>query len=248
MTSGTTLSRDEQTLADLGYKQELKRGWSSFSNFAISFSIISVLAGCFTSFGQAFNNGGPVAISIAWPVISLFILCVAVSMSELASAFPTAGGIYFWASRLGGAGWGWFTGWFNLIGLIAVVASVDYAAASFLQYLLGLYNVDFIFNFASTNVHYDAHVFFALFALILALHGLINVFSSHLVSRFNGVSVWWHVIGVAVIVVVLIAVPAHHASFSYVFGHRSTGVGGFSHGMYWFYVLPLGFLLTMYTI
>src|ERR1035437_1912783 len=122
-TATESLSADEQRLAELGYKQELKRGWSSFSNFAISFSIISVLAGCFTSFGQAFNNGGPVAISIGWPVISVLILCVAVSMSELASAFPTAGGIYFWASRLGGAGGGWVTGWVNLIGLIAVVAS-----------------------------------------------------------------------------------------------------------------------------
>jgi amino acid transporter len=241
-----SLTSDERLLAELGYKQELKRGWSSFSNFAISFSIISVLAGCFTSFGQAFNNGGPVAISIGWPVISLLILCVAFSMSELASAFPTAGGIYYWASRLGGAGWGWFTGWFNLVGLIAVVASVDYAAASFLQFLLGLYNVDFIFNFASANVHYDAHVVFALFALILLVHGLINVFSGHLVSIFNGVSVWWHVFGVAVIVILLVAVPSHHASFSYVFSHRS--YGAFSHGMYWFYVLPLGFLLTMYTI
>jgi amino acid transporter len=248
MTSGTTLSSDEQTLADLGYKQELKRGWSSFSNFAISFSIISVLAGCFTSYGQAFNNGGPVAISIGWPVISLLILCVAFSMSELASAFPTAGGIYFWASRLGGPGWGWFTGWFNLIGLIAVVASVDYAAASFLQALLSLYGLHFIFNFASTNVHYNAHVVFALFAVILIIHGLINIFSGHLVSIFNGVSVWWHVVGVAVIVGLLIFVPSHHASLSYVFGHRSYGIGGFSHGMYWFYVLPLGFLLTMYTI
>jgi amino acid transporter len=241
-----SLSSDEQRLAELGYKQELKRGWSSFSNFAISFSIISVLAGCFTSYGQAFNNGGPVAISIAWPVISLLVLCVAFSMSELASAFPTAGGIYYWASKLGGPGWGWFTGWFNLVGLIAVVASVDYAAASFLQYLLSLYNVDFIFNFASTNVHYGAHVVFALFALILIIHGLINIFSGHLVSIFNGVSVWWHVAGVAVIVIILIVGPAHHASFSYVFTHRS--FGAFNHHMYWFYVLPLGFLLTMYTI
>ena len=83
MSTTESLSRDEQKLAELGYKQELKRGWSGFSNFAISFSIISVLAGCFTSFGQAFNNGGPVAISIGWPVISLLILCVAFSMSEL---------------------------------------------------------------------------------------------------------------------------------------------------------------------
>jgi amino acid transporter len=245
------LTGDEKRLAELGYAQELKRGWSGFSNFAISFSIISVLAGCFTTYGQAFNNGGPIAISIAWPVISLLILCVAFSMSELASAFPTAGGIYYWASKLGGAGWGWFTGWFNLIGLVAVVASVDYVCASFLMNLLGLYNVHFVFNFAKaaagTNVHYTAHVNFALFALILLLHGLINVFSSHLVSLFNGISVWWHVIGVAVIVVILIAVPSHHASLSYVFGHRLNNSGFGSH-MYWYYVLPVGFLLTMYTI
>src|SRR6201986_5049433 len=175
-TEAEPLSADEQRLAELGYAQELKRGWSGFSNFAISFSIISMLAGCFTSYGQAFLNGGPVAISIGWPVISCLILCVAFSMSELASAYPTDGGIYYWASKLGGAGWGWFTGWFNLIGLIAVVASVDYAAASFLQYFLSLYDVHFVFNFASTNAHYSVHVVFVLFALLLLIHGLINIF------------------------------------------------------------------------
>jgi amino acid transporter len=251
MSTAGTLTSDEQRLAELGYKQELKRGWSGFSNFAISFSIISVLAGCFTTYGQALKNGGPIAISIAWPLISVMILAVAFSMSELASSMPTAGGIYYWASKLGGAGWGWFTGWFNLIGLVAVVASVDYVCASFLMNLLGLYNVHFIFNFtkaaAFSDVHYSAHVNFALFAFLLAVHGMINVFSSHLVSIFNGISVWWHVIGVTVIVVILIAVPSHHASLSYVFGHKANK-SGFSHGMYWFYVLPLGFLLTMYTI
>jgi amino acid transporter len=251
MSTTETLSADEQRLAELGYKQELKRGWSGFSNFAISFSIISVLAGCFTTYGQALKNGGPIAISIAWPLISVMILMVAFSMSELASAMPTAGGIYYWASKLGGAGWGWFTGWFNLIGLVAVVASVDYVCATFLMNLLGLYNVHFIFNFtkaaAGENIHYSAHVNFALFAFILIVHGLINVFSSHLVSIFNAVSVWWHVIGVAVIVVILIAVPSNHESFAYVFGHRAN-LSGFSEHMYWFYVLPLGFLLTMYTI
>ncbi len=241
-----TLSSDEQRLAELGYRQELKRGWSSFSNFAISFSIISVLAGCFTSFGQAFLNGGPVAISIAWPLISCLVLCVAFSMSELASAYPTAGGIYYWASKLGGPAWGWFTGWFNLIGLICVVASVDYAAASFLQALLSMLGVGFVEHSGANAIHYNAHMVFYIFLVILVVHGLINVFSSHLVSLFNGVSVWWHVVGVAVIVVILIVGPSHHASLSYVFGTRA--FGGFSHHMYWFYTLPLGFLLTMYTI
>src|ERR1700738_5099904 len=157
MSSGTeSLSDDEQRLAELGYAQELRRGWSSFSNFAISFSIISVLSGCFTTYGQAWNNGGAIAISVAWPLIALLIMTVALSMSELASAYPTAGGIYYWASKLGGPAWGWFTGWFNLVGLIAVVASVDYAAATFLQALLGIYEVNFIFNFTSNNVKYAA--------------------------------------------------------------------------------------------
>ena len=247
MATPGTLSADEQRLAELGYKQELHRGWSSFSNFAISFSIICVLAGCFTTYGQAFNNGGPIAISIGWPVISVLILTVAFSMSELASAMPTAGGIYYWASKLGGAGWGWFTGWFNLIGLVAVVASVDYVCAQFIQYLLGLYSVHFIFNFTSTNVKYNAHVVMALFVIILLAGLLINVFWNRLLTTFNGISVWWNVVGVAVIVVILIVVPSHHASFSYVFGHRINN-SGFGGHMYWYYVLPLGFLLTMYTI
>jgi amino acid transporter len=242
------LSVDEELLAKLGYKQELNRAWSGFSNFAISFSIISILAGCFTTYGQAWLNGGPVAISIGWPLISVMILLVAFSMAELASAMPTAGGIYYWASKLGGAGWGWFTGWFNLIGLVAVTASVDYAAATFLNSTLSFYGLHlFGVNFGTTSVQSALHHTFVLFAIILAVHALINIFSSHLVAMFTNISVWWHVIGVMVIIVLLIAVPSHHQSFSFVFGHRQN-LSGFNHQMYWFYVLPLGFLLTMYTI
>src|SRR5450755_2431150 len=113
------VSDDERLLAALGYKQELSRTWSAFSNFAISFSIISILSGCFTTFSQAWNNGGPVAISIGWPLISFFILMIGLSMAELASAYPTSGGIYWWASKLGGAKAGFYAGWLNLIGLLA---------------------------------------------------------------------------------------------------------------------------------
>ncbi|HWF23848.1 MAG TPA: amino acid permease [Solirubrobacteraceae bacterium] len=147
------LSDDERQLADLGYKRELKRGWSSFANFAISFTIISVLAGPFTTFSQAWNNGGPIAISIAWPLVSVLILTVGFSMAELASAYPTAGGIYYWAYRLGGVRWSWFTGWFNLLGLVAIVASVDYACAIFMNATLGLYNLHFILSLASGRLN-----------------------------------------------------------------------------------------------
>src|SRR5688572_28575351 len=127
---------DERRLAELGYKQELRRKWSGFSNFAISFSIISILAGCFTTFYQAWLNGGPVAISWGWPLISIFILLIGFAMSELVSAYPTAGGIYWWASKMGGPLAGYVTVWLNLIGLIAVTASVDYGCATFLDLTL----------------------------------------------------------------------------------------------------------------
>ena len=104
------VSKEEILLASLGYKQELNRSWSGFSNFAISFSVISILSGCFTTFSQAWNNGGPLAISIGWPLISVFILMIGLSMAELASAYPTSGGIYWWASKLGGPKAGFFAG------------------------------------------------------------------------------------------------------------------------------------------
>jgi amino acid transporter len=237
--------RDEQKLAELGYKQELARAWSGFSNFAISFTIISVLAGCFTTYGQAWNNGGPIAISWAWPIIGAIILVIAFCMSELVSAYPTAGGPYWWAAKLGGPAWAWFTGWFNVIGLIAVVASVDYAAANFASSLFNLWGLDLgIINFADAVSLSEV---FAVFVVILGLHAVLNIFSSHLVALFNGISVWWHVLGVIVIIAVLIFVPDHHASADFVFTEKINN-SGFGDGMFWWYILPVGFLLTMYTV
>jgi len=241
---------DEERLNELGYVQSLDRAWSSFSNFAISFTIISVLAGCFTTYQFAWNAGGPVAISWGWPIICGLILLVAVSMSELVSKYPTAGGIYYWSSDLGGKAWGWFTGWFNLIGLVGVTASVVYGSAAFLNTVLQIYGLDLGFiNFADTENFLRET--FILFVIILALHSLINIFSSPLVAKVNNVSVWWHVFGVAVIIGLLIFVPSQHASFDFVFTQtfNNTGLfnGSTATAAFWFYILPLGFLLTMYT-
>ncbi|MBI5104504.1 MAG: amino acid permease [Solirubrobacterales bacterium] len=234
---------DERRLAELGYKQELSRTWSGFQNFAISFTIISILAGCFTTYGQAWNNGGPIAISWGWALISIPILIIGFCMSELVSKYPTAGGIYWWAAKMGGPGWGWFTGWFNLIGLIAVTASVDYGCATFLNLTLGAFDINW-FNGVSGDFLSGT---FWLFCLVLAFHALVNIAGSHMVAMLNGVSVWWHVIGVAIILLVLVFVPDNHASADFVFTERFNN-SGFGDGMFWWYVLPLGFLLTQYTI
>ncbi len=241
---GRVEDRDARRLAELGYKQELERAWSGFSNFAISFTIISVLAGCFTTYGQAWNNGGPIAISWAWPIICVLVLIVAFCMSELASAFPTAGGPYWWAAKLGGPGWSWFTGWFNIIGLVGVVASVDYAAATFGATLFNLWGLDLgVINFADSATLGEIWV---VFAVLLVVHALVNIFSSHLVALFNNISVFWHVIGVAVIIAILVFAPDRHQSVDFVFTETINN-SGFGDGMFWWYVLPVGFLLTMYT-
>jgi amino acid transporter len=248
--SAETVGRDEQQLADLGYKQELSRAWSGFTNFAISFTIISVLAGTFTTFFQAWNSGGPIAISIGWPVLCVFVLMVAWSMAELTSAYPTAGGPYWWSAKLGGPGWSWFTGWFNIVGLLGIVASVAYGAAFFLDGLLGLYGL----NVLGVNFGDDVHILtetFLLFLIILGFVTALNIFADPILALINNISVGWHLLGVAIIIGLLVFVPDDHQSASFVFGERINNSGfdgGSNSGLYfWFLVLPIGFLLAMYT-
>src|SRR4051812_46474785 len=116
---------DAQRLHALGYAQELARRLGAFSNFALSLSIICILAGGVTSFHLGLCSAGGASIGLVWPLVSLFALVVAATMGQLASTFPTAGGLYHWASILGGRGWGWATAWFNLAGLVTVLAAIN---------------------------------------------------------------------------------------------------------------------------
>lgn len=117
---------DVALLESLGYKQELGRRMGAFSNFAISFSIICILAGGITAFPAALGAGGGISVGLGWPLGAVFALVVASAMAQIASSYPTAGGLYHWSSILGGKGWGWTTAWFNLLGLIFVTASVNF--------------------------------------------------------------------------------------------------------------------------
>lgn len=240
----TSRSADEEHLAKLGYTQELQRSWSGFSNFAISFSIISILAGCFTSFGLGWNNGGPAAIAWGWPIVSIFILIIGLCLSELVSAYPTSGGIYWWAAKLGGAKAGFYTGWLNLIGLVAILASVAYGCATFLDLTLGTFSKSWLDGYGLTRV-------FIIFVALLAIAAIVNIFSAHLLAVINNISVWWHVAGAAAVILILFLVPDEHASFSDVFAKTINNSGIFSgeKGFGWLiFVLPIAAILTQYTI
>lgn len=232
-----TMSADEKRLHELGYAQELARRMSGFSNFAVSFTIISILSGCLTLYQFGMNTGGPVMIVWGWPIVGLFTLMVGLSMAEVCSSYPTAGGLYYWSAKLAprnAAAWSWFTGWFNFLGQVAVTAGIDFGAAFFLNAFL-----DLQFGFAATPGNT-----ILLFGIILVLHGLLNTFGVKLVAKLNDISVWWHVIGVLVIVGALVILPDNHQSASFVFGHFVNNTGWGST----FYVALLGLLLAQYTL
>ena len=232
---------DERTLHKLGYAQVLYREMGGFSNFAISFTIISILAGCLTSYFIAFDNGGPIAVTWGWLIVGGFVVLVALAMGEVASSMPTAGAIYYWSSKLGSPAWGWFSGWFNLIGQIGVTAAIDYGAAIFWTSLMSLW-------FPSVGT--DKHTLFLTFSAIMAAHLLLNLNGVRLLAALNSISAWWHMVGVLVIVFVLAIVPDHHQSVGFVFGKtlNASGFSGhnFSSPVFWF-VFGIGLLMAQYT-
>ncbi|GAA4117544.1 amino acid permease [Streptomyces hundungensis] len=237
-TPGTTgATTDEELLAQLGYKQVLARRMSAFSNYAVSFTIISVLSGCLTMYAYGMKTGGPALITWGWGAVGLMTLIVGLAMAEICSAYPTSAGLYFWAHRLApprqAAAWAWFTGWFNVLGQIAVTAGVDFGAASFLGAYLNLQ-----FGFGVTPART-----ILLFAAILLLHGLLNTFGVRIVAFLNSVSVWWHVLGVLAIVAALALVPDHHRSTSFVFTDFVNETG-FTNSVY---VVLIGLLMAQYT-
>ena len=245
-------SDDESLLHRLGYAQELFRGMGGFQNFAISFTIISILAGCLTSYALGFEHGGPVVIIWGWLIVGLFSTLIALVMAEIASAYPTAGGLYYWASKLGGPGWGWATGWFNLIGQVAVTAAIGYGLATF-----GTVLFDFWFSYSEhMNDWFGASAnasIYILYAIFLLAACLINALNIRITAGLNTISAYWHMAGVVFIVAVLIVVPNDHRSLSYVFTEtvNNSGYGGaadnLSNPTFWL-VLGIGLLLSQYTI
>ena len=227
---------DDATLHALGYPRKLARRMSAFDNFGVSFTIISILSGCLTLYGFGMNTGGPAALIWGWLGVGLMTLFVGLAMAEVCSAYPTSGGLYFWSAKLApkhGAAWAWYTGWFNLLGQVAVTAGVDFGAATFIGAFASL----------QWGFHPTPKSILVIYAVVLLVHGLLNTFSVRLVAFLNRVSVWWHVLGVAIIVIALSVVPAHHQSVSFVFTHFVNNTGWGSA----LYVAALSVLVAQYT-
>ncbi len=245
---GTPVHIDEDTkqLHEMGYAQELDRRMSGFSNFAISFTIISILSGCLTVYQYGLLHGGPPVMTWGWLGVGIVVIFVGMSMAEICSSFPTAGGLYYWAAKLAPGNsapiWSWFTGWFNLVGQVAVTAGISFGCA---------YSVSaFLAEYTGDAAWFDPEATIAILAVILFAQGLLNTFGIKLVALLNDISVWWHLIGVAVIVAVLYWAPesGEHQTMSFVFGSEGwkafEGLSGFTAPVY---VALLGLLNAQYT-
>ena len=201
------IQQDVRDLHRLGYAQELFRSMGGFSNFAISFSIISILTGAVILYDYGLAWAGTAASLLGWPLITIFVLAIAASMAEVASAYPTAGGLYYWASRMKNKEWGWWTAWLNLIGQFAIVAGINYAAALFVNATIitpltgGAYS--------NTTVFFGDPAFGAegpalsgalvTMAALLTIELALNIAGVRVVALLNQISVWWHIFFVVVI-------------------------------------------------
>ena len=206
------IREDVRDLHKLGYAQELYRNMGGFSNFAISFSIISILTGAVILYDYGLAWAGTAAVLIGWPLVTVFVVCIAAAMAEIASAYPTAGGLYYWASKMKNKNWGWWTAWLNLLGQFAIVAGINYAAAGFINATI----VDRIFG-GTFNTYQllapDAEgvaTFNGLvngqlitMGVLMLVQLAMNIGGINLVALLNQVSVWWHIAIVAAVVVLV---------------------------------------------
>ena len=243
-----TIAADQKTLQSMGYAQELLRRMSGFSNFAISFSMICILAGGITSFQLGLCSVGGAALGLGWPLGCLFSLFFALAMGQVASAFPTAGGLYHWASILGGRGWGWLTAWFNLAGLVTVMAAINVGAYLFTTSALGP-----LWGFDPAKL--DAtHAFIAQLVGVLAITGsqaLFNHLGIKLTTRltdFSGYLIF--AVSVALTVAMLAYAPSFEPRRLFTFANYSGAKGGNvwpqAGNLIWLFLL--GLLLPAYTV
>jgi amino acid transporter len=250
------IRQDVHDLHRLGYAQELFRTMGGFSNFAISFSIISILTGAVILFDYGLAWGGPAASTLGWPLVSVFTLMIAAAMAEIASAYPTAGGLYYWSSRMKNKDWGWWTAWFNLAGQIAIVAGIDFAAASFVNSgivtpILNNFGIQYGNGSAILGSSLVSGQLLTM-AVLLATQLFLNIAGIRIVAFLNDMSVWWHIGTVLVIVgaLFLISSGKAHADISpFAIGPLDTTMTasplGFNLGPAIGYAVPVAFLFSL---
>ncbi|GAB2228571.1 hypothetical protein Droror1_Dr00022691 [Drosera rotundifolia] len=232
-------------LQELGYKQELKRNLSVLSNFAFSFSVISVLTGLTTLYNTGLSYGGPPVMVYGWFVASFFTILVGLSMAEICSSYPTSGGLYYWSAKLAGPSWApfasWITGWFNIVGQWAITTSVNFSLAQLIQVII------LLSTGGKNGGGYVAskYVVMAFYGAILFMHALLNSLPIAWLSCFGQIGAAWNIMGVFLLMILVPVVAKEKASAKYVFTYFNKDNGEGINNT--FYIFVLGLLMSQYT-
>ncbi|KAL4351407.1 hypothetical protein GQ457_06G005170 [Hibiscus cannabinus] len=243
---GVAVDSGQSRLRELGYKQELKRDLSVFSNFAFSFSIISVLTGITTLYNTGLTFGGPISMVYGWFIAGVFTMSVGLSMAEICSSYPTSGGLYYWSARLAGRNWApfasWLTGWFNIVGQWAVTTSIDFSLAQLIQVII------LLSTGGKNGGGYEGskYVLIAFHGGILLIHAILNSLPISVLSFFGQLAAAWNLLGVVVLMILIPMVATQRASAEFVFTHFNTDNGeGIGSKVY---IFVLGLLMSQYTL
>nr|GEW64154.1 amino-acid permease BAT1 homolog [Tanacetum cinerariifolium] len=233
-------------LNELGYKQELKRDLSVLSNFAFSFSIISVLTGITTLYNSGLNFGGPVVLIYGWLVAGVFTMAVGLSMAEICSSYPTSGGLYYWSAKLAGVSWApfasWITGWYNIVGQWAVTTSVNFSLAQLIEVII------LLSTGGKNGGGYVAskYLVLAIHGGLLLVHAIINSLPISWLSFFGQLAAVWNILGVFFLMICIPVVATERASAEFVFTHFNTeNDSGISSKPY---IFLIGLLMSQYTL
>ncbi|XP_020683582.1 amino-acid permease BAT1 homolog isoform X1 [Dendrobium catenatum] len=241
-----SLDSGQTRLKELGYKQELKRDLSVLSNFAFSFSIISVLTGVTTLYNTGLRYGGPSVMTYGWFLAGFFTTMVGLSMAEICSSYPTSGGLYYWSAKLSGKDWApfasWITGWFNIVGQWAVTTSVDFSLAQLIQVII------LLSTGGNNGGGYLASKYMVIgfHGGILLMHGIINCLSISWLSFLGQLAAAWNVLGVFVLVILIPCAATEKASARFVFTHFNTENDAGIHSKV--YIFVVGLLMSQYSL
>jgi amino acid transporter len=200
---------DDRRLQSLGYKPQFKRALGLFADFSLGYSYMSPIAGFYALFGYALLTAGP---SFFWtmPLVLFGHTLVALVFAEASSQYPIAGGVYQWARQLGGARWGFLTGWMYLIALIGAIAGLSAGVAPYLGPLIGIESSPFFNAIAGVAM--------------VVLAGMFNLFGTKILARVTELGVWAGLIGLAVCGVYLLLF-ARVQSFDVLFESYGAGDG-----------------------
>ncbi|EPB83006.1 hypothetical protein HMPREF1544_10236 [Mucor circinelloides 1006PhL] len=227
---------EEELLQSMGYKQEMNKTMSTVSNFAIAFGCCSILSGLTPLWGDAMLAAGSIAVIWGWILVSVFTFGVGLSLAEICSAYPITGGLYIWVSKLAPPEWVpimcWLTGWCNWL---VAITSADLGLSQFIASII---------NISDPNNSPSIYWQYGIFVVIAVVHGIINSASVKYNGFFNQTSLYWHLVGTLLIVIVALVLTPNKPSAKWVFTHFQNETG-FSSGGYAFLI---GLLQSQYTL